>query len=248
MWGDVQEFAERASSASSVGELNQAFGGIAQRWGFDNFIAIQVSSRQIDLRAPLARSFGSPPVLWLDRYREAGHIYRDAGITRIMTSTEPFWWSELQSSALESEQRIVFGEAADFGLRHGLVVPVRQPDGSVWSCALSAELIDESPELKLAAVVAANYYVGRGVTLQRHSSERIELAYRLTPRQREVVSWLARDMTAAQIGKILGTSTRTVAHQIEDAKVRLGTRTQAALVAEAFLCGEISAHQDMQIR
>jgi hypothetical protein len=147
MWGDVKEFAERAGAATTVGELNHAFGSMAQLWGFDNFVAIQVSSKQIHLRAPLARSFGSPPVLWLNRYREAGHVHRDAGISRIMSTTEPYWWSELEAENLTTEQKLVFNEAREFGLANGLVVPIRQPDGSVWSCLLSAEYVDQNDEL-----------------------------------------------------------------------------------------------------
>lgn len=239
MWGDVQEFTARAAETKSVGDINNAFGRMVQAWGFDNFAAVQVSSRQADLRAPFARSFGSPPVLWLDRYREAGHIHRDAGIARIMSSTEPFWWSDVQSGYLDRQQSLVFSEAAEFGLSHGLVVPIRQPDGSVWSCLMSAEKLDESNEMKLAAVVAANYYVGRGALLQSREARQIDLAHRLTKRQREVVFWLARGKTADEIGEILGTSGRTVAHQIEDAKNRLNSRTLAALVAEAIIHGEI---------
>jgi LuxR family transcriptional regulator, quorum-sensing system regulator CciR len=240
MWSDVRGFVENASNAGSVGKLNQAFGHMIEGWGFDNFIAIQVSSRRDQLRSPLARSFGSPPVLWLDRYRQAGHVHHDAGIMRIMASTEPFWWSHLQDLHLSPAQRAVLGEASEFGINHGLVVPVRQPDGSVWSCALSAHHLEESDDLKIAAVVAANYFVGRGLSLQMLEPDPIELSYRLTPRQREVVTWLARGMTSAEIGDLLGTSPRTVAHQIEDAKRRLGARTVASLVAEAIIRDEIA--------
>lgn len=240
MWRSVKEFTNRAATTQSVGELNHAFGSMIAGWGFENFVAIQVSARQQDLRAPLARSFGSPPVLWLDRYREAGHVHRDAGVSRIMTSTQPYWWSEIQSEPLTLDQQLVFNEAAEFRLAHGLVVPIRQPDGSVWSCLLSTEQVEESDELKFAAVVAANYYVGRGALLQAHENRRIDLAYRLTIRQREVVTWLARGLTADEIGEILGTSGRTVAHQIEEAKRRLNARTLASLVAEAVIHGEVT--------
>ncbi|MEN9874727.1 MAG: hypothetical protein RL186_1624 [Pseudomonadota bacterium] len=240
MWRSVQEFTIQAGKTHSVGELNHAFGSMVQEWGFDNFVAIQVSSRQTDLRAPLARSFGSPPVLWLNRYREAGHVHRDAGVSRIMTSTEPYWWSDVQAGPLTKDEKLVFDEAAEFGISRGLVVPIRQPDGSVWSCLLSSNQMDETDDLKFAAVVAANYYVGRGAMLQSREHRKIDLAYRLTPRQREVVTWLARGLTTDEIGEILGTSGRTVAHQLDEAKRRLHARTLASLVAEAVLNGEIA--------
>jgi LuxR family transcriptional regulator, quorum-sensing system regulator BjaR1 len=239
MWGDVQEFTGRAGAATSVSEINHAFGQMVETWGFETFVAIQISSNQLGLRAPLVRSFGKPNVLWLNRYKQAGYIRRDPAVVNLMKSTNPFWWSEIQSNHLELDQKMIFGEAEDLGIVHGLVVPVRLPDGSVWSCGLGASHIDESEELKIAAVVAANYYVGRGVLLQSRADEYVDLAYRLTKRQREVVTLLAKGFSCHEIGNKLGTSERTVAHQVEDAKRRLNARTLAAVVSEAILQGEI---------
>jgi DNA-binding CsgD family transcriptional regulator len=240
MWTSVREFTDRAAKAQSVEALNQAFASLVAGWGFGNFVAIQVSSRQNDIRAPGARSFGQPLISWLHHYRDAGYIHRDVGIARIMTSTEPYWWSEIQSGPLSHDQLQVFGEAAEFGLSQGLVVPVRQPDGSVWSCLLTADDIEENDDVKFAAVVAANYYVGRGALLQAKENRRIDLAYKLTKRQREVVTWLARGLTSDEIGEVLGTSGRTVAHQLDEAKRRLNARTLASLVAEAVINAEVS--------
>ncbi|GIU66349.1 autoinducer binding domain-containing protein [Candidatus Phycosocius spiralis] len=239
MWVNVREFTSQAAKAQCVEELNQAFGSMVTGWGFQHFVAIQVSSRQNDIRSPGLRYFGRPPVSWLYRYRDAGHIRRDIGITRIMTSTEPYWWSELQAGPLSLDQIKVFEEAAEFGLFQGLVVPIRQPDGSVWSCLLTSSKVQESEDLKFAAVVAANYYVGRGVFLQTKQINTFDLAHRLTKRQREVVTWLACGLTSDEIGEVLGTSGRTVAHQLEEAKRRLNARTLASLVAEAFLQAEV---------
>jgi LuxR family transcriptional regulator, quorum-sensing system regulator CciR len=243
MWDDVREFTQKAGACDSVADLNHAFGSMAESWGFEHFVAIQVSARQQDLRAPLARSFGSPPEQWLHRYQEAGHVHRDAGIKRIMSSVDPYWWRDLENSRLESDERLVMEEAREFGLGHGLVVPVRQPDGSVWSCLMAAEHVEESDDLKLAAVVAANYYVGRGMLLQAGETRKIDLAYRLTRRQREVILWMARGLTTDEIGEVIGISGRTVAHHVEDAKLRLNARTQASLLAEALLHGEIALSQ-----
>jgi LuxR family quorum sensing-dependent transcriptional regulator len=239
MWNDVCEFTHAASNAKSVGQLNRAFAKMSGGWGFDHFIAIQVSSRQRDLRAPLTRSFGEPPVPWLERYREAGHVHRDAGIKRIMESTSPYWWRDVEDEDLSKDERRVFDEARSFGLNHGLVVPVRVADGSIWSCLLSAERLDETEDLKLAALTAANVFVGRGVHLHGQEGIEIELGYRLTQGQRKAVLWLARGLTIDEIGEVLRKSGRTVAHQLEDAKRRLGVRTQGALVFEALARGEV---------
>lgn len=53
----------------------------------------------------------------------------------------------------------------------------------------------------------------------------------LTPREREVLGWVAAGKTNAQIGQILGTMPRTVAKHLERIYEKLGveTRTAAAM-------------------
>ena len=57
-------------------------------------------------------------------------------------------------------------------------------------------------------------------------------SYGLTPREREVATWLARGKTNVEIGLILQTRTRTVEKHVESVLGKLGvhTRTAAALV------------------
>ena len=57
----------------------------------------------------------------------------------------------------------------------------------------------------------------------------------LTPREREVLGWVAAGKTNAQIGEILGTMPRTVAKHLERIYEKLGveTRTAAAMRAVA---------------
>ncbi|WP_420850227.1 response regulator transcription factor [Ramlibacter algicola] len=56
----------------------------------------------------------------------------------------------------------------------------------------------------------------------------------LTPREREVVRWLAHGKTDAEIAALLGTSPRTVHKHLEHVYVKLGVETRTAAVMRAL--------------
>ena len=52
--------------------------------------------------------------------------------------------------------------------------------------------------------------------------------YSLTPREREVLNWLARGKSNAQIGQILGISAATVSKHLEHIYPKLGVENRTA--------------------
>ena len=56
------------------------------------------------------------------------------------------------------------------------------------------------------------------------------IAPELTPREREVLRWLATGKTDADIAAMLGISTRTVQKHLEHMYVKLGVETRTAAV------------------
>lgn len=62
----------------------------------------------------------------------------------------------------------------------------------------------------------------------------------ITPREAEVLHWIAEGKTAAEIGTILTISYITVNQHIRNAKGKFGVYKDTALVAQAFRSGIIS--------
>lgn len=74
--------------------------------------------------------------------------------------------------------------------------------------------------------------------LKNHAS--IERSARLTPREREVVSWLAQGKTIADTAVILNRSPKTIdVHRVNAAR-KLGTENRAELVIAAITEGIIN--------
>ncbi len=74
------------------------------------------------------------------------------------------------------------------------------------------------------------------VTLSQHSQEEARLRARLpvTPREAEVLMWLARGKSNRDIAEILGLSPRTVNKHLEQMYTKFGVESRSAAVALAF--------------
>lgn len=236
----VFDFVERVNTIETLVELNREFGKLCKTFGFTSWACLQISSAPGALREPLRRFFGNPPAKWLSRYQEANHIKRDPAAKEVLIRTNPFWWSEVPKEIkIETAQQVVFDEAQAFGLTHGLAIPIRFPDGSVWSCLLTSDNLDEDNDIKTAMYLAAQYYAGRGMYLRDTAPKLNEFKDRLTFRQKEIVELLSRGFKQRQIAQILGISHSTVFNMTNEAKERMGCRTVPELVAEAILTCEI---------
>jgi DNA-binding CsgD family transcriptional regulator len=237
----VFDFIDRAQNMHSVAELNRHFRQLVESWGFDGWGCIQVSSAPSAIKAPLMRVFGELDSGWTARYLEAQHINHDTAAREVMRRTKPFWWSEILSPQrpLTKRQHLVYDEAGEFGLTQGLAVPIRFPDGSVWSVMLYGRHVDDLPHLKELAFLAGQYYAGRGLYLGDRSASPVPLASRLTNRQRQIVELLRFGKTQTDAAKVLGVSESTINNLVNEAKDRLSAATAAELVAEALLRGEI---------
>ena len=62
----------------------------------------------------------------------------------------------------------------------------------------------------------------------------------VTPRELEVLHWVAEGKTAAEIGTILGVSYITINQHIRNAKDKFGVYKDTALVAKALRSGIIT--------
>lgn len=238
----VFDFVDHAKDMETIVELNREFGKLIGAFGFDKWACLQVSTGIGNIREPLRRFFGNPPLAWLERYKKAGFIKHDIAAHQVMLRTDPFWWSEIIDEChLEKVQQLVFDEAMEFGMVSGLAIPVRFPDGSVWSCLLTSEHKEESDEVKYAMYLAAQFYASRGMFLKETKPILLNTSGRITRRQREILEILRKGYTQRQAGQFLGLSESTIFNMINEAKERMGCKTVAELVAECILCGEIES-------
>jgi DNA-binding CsgD family transcriptional regulator len=73
--------------------------------------------------------------------------------------------------------------------------------------------------------------------IARDSGRRVFARLPITPRERDVLSWVAAGKTDREISEILGTSRRTVQKHLQHIYEKLGVETRTAAVMRAMECG-----------
>lgn len=171
---------------------------------------------------------------WQERYREALYVSVDPVMLGARHRSDPFAWSSPPSGRLSRRQQKFFSEAAEFGIRSGVSIPIRSGFGQVAMLTLTSTQRDYAASRTMTAAFAA------AAVGQVHSKlEMLALKPRtnnpveLTPGQLTCLRWNAEGKTADDIADIEKTSPHNVRFHLKGAKRALGasTLTQAARIA-----------------
>ena len=183
--------------------------------------------------APLEFWSTTYPERWQIDYMAHDYMRIDPTIEKALRDPLPVVWNE----ALFSGQRAFWEDAQAHNVRHGWTIATYGQRSSVGLLSLarstdaitSDELADIEAKLIWAAHTA-NGMIGTRI-IEKLSPATI---HELTQREREVLRWTAAGKTSAEIGAILGISTRTVNFHILTVFDKLGVvnKTQAAVKAQ----------------
>ncbi|WP_425373421.1 autoinducer binding domain-containing protein [Mesorhizobium atlanticum] len=208
--------------------------------------AMSCAAANLDLAAfaylslPTHRS-GKPRVIsnypdpWTTRYLHKRYHKLDPVVLRAQCGGHPFrWGSNLCGAGMSSSQRQVFDEAAEFRISCGLTIPIVDRRGGIAAVTFAADEPDpaflrvaERYEQSLQFMATCfHIYVRRNL-----SGDRKVDGVSLTPREYECLQWAARGKSAWVIGRILGIKQRTVGFHLDNAKKKLGVRTQNQAIA-----------------
>lgn len=173
------------------------------------------------------------PREWLRRYGRKRYYGHDPVAQTCFTTLRPFTWSDACWVGCDPDQaRRVMGEAVDFGLVDGVMVPMHDLYGRQASLSLATRRLDLPPS-GLKAIHLVSLYAFAA------TDELSGIYPRLTPREREVLTWLADGKGVRDVGQILAISDHTVAAHLKSAKAKLGGTTIAHAVALALRRREI---------
>ncbi|MER8640419.1 LuxR family transcriptional regulator [Mesorhizobium sp. M1365] len=173
------------------------------------------------------------PEEWQERYFEMGYDRIDPIIKTCRTRADAFRWSEVYNDVSTTEdERRVFDEAATFGLRSGISVPLHGPDRSLaimsFAQARNGELQNRTIQYLQFAALHFHLKVS-----QFANSSCIEGGPALSPREIECLSWIASGKSSWEIGQILEISLDTVNFHVKNVLQKMDTsnRTEAAVNA-----------------
>ncbi len=113
-------------------------------------------------------------------------------------------------------------------------MPLLTLDGQLAGFSFSGARVEVSPEdLGTLQLVATYAFAQLSVLLRSEAAPEI----RLSPREREVLQWVAEGKTSWEIGEILAISSKGVEHHLRTTRTKLGTLNSAHSVAVALRRG-----------
>jgi DNA-binding CsgD family transcriptional regulator len=184
------------------------------------------------------------PAAWTERYIEQGYETFDPTMRHGRTAIRPFVWQDTWRGRIRtrSEARVM-REAEEFGLRSGGFAPVHSPGGAGWAYLSVASDMAPAEFARLFAARAPTLLL---LTAYLHEAfpptsvhGTVAPIARLTPREVDILSWMARGKTRGEAATILGISEHTAKDHLERARRKLDASTATHAVAIALSQGQL---------
>jgi LuxR family quorum sensing-dependent transcriptional regulator len=188
-------------------------------------------------RSDTARSLHERKLImaWPDQwFRQYDRFVQDDPVAKTFrNSPRSFRWSELQV-AEPAAMRVMQTAACEFEMKKGFGIPIFGLDGLEAGLTFSGPDLDDTDEanfaVELIGIYAFNHYAKLSAAQRKPA---------LTPRQREMIKWVAAGKTAWDISVIMKVSQDTVNKTIAAAMRNLNVVTRAQAIAEAMRRREI---------
>jgi len=224
------EFIQGIERLSNTGEIMDAMGALLKKHGFEYHCVSFLATTTETLGDVLLSN--RLPEEWLKLYIEREYVHDDPAFRYAKTVVRPFRWFKDSPYDPEREPRAaeVVQRARDFGILDGFLIPVASTAGrmgQIWFGGRTLDLPERQlPALHLMAIYAFDRILKLHGSPARHQA-------RLTPREREILTWVANGKSSWEIGELLHISSRTVKEHVKNLcrKLDAVTRTQAVMIA-----------------
>lgn len=193
----------------------------------------------VRIRVPFTRPrtflISNYDVRWQERYRDAGYLHLDPTVAHGLRCNEPLIWS--REVFRQSAQ--MWAEARSFDLCVGWAQSSFDPSGSVGMLTLArshetlsrTEVRTREPEYSWLANLA---HTALSAALRQANCARNPA---LSPREVEVLRWMADGKTSEEIALLLRISVHTVNFHVKNVKTKLQAANKTAAVASAIGLG-----------
>ncbi|TPK80986.1 LuxR family transcriptional regulator [Mesorhizobium sp. B2-4-13] len=201
----------RIDTARSTDAILQEFRSIMGRYGLRNFL---ITGLPVPHDADWQREIlgdGWPPE-WYFRYVSEEHFLHDPCVAQCRHSPQPFLWGDLPAARLFKRARLVMDEAAEFGMKQGICVPVHVPLSGPGVVTAASDRI-EFPPSAMPFIETLCVHTFRSLSALETAGGG-DQPTPLTARERELLEWSAQGKSTEDIACILGVTRNTVeSHQ-----------------------------------
>ncbi|RUU25538.1 LuxR family transcriptional regulator [Mesorhizobium sp. M6A.T.Ce.TU.016.01.1.1] len=226
-----ETFLERLSQSIDEADFRDAMAEAAGRLDLIFFAYLSLPARP----SGKPRLISNYPTRWTRQYLENQYEKLDPVVLRARNGGRPFHWgSNLGGDKMSPAQQQLFDEAAQFSICCGLTIPIVDLRGRIAAVTFAADeprpvflRVAERYEQALQLMAACFHRCVR----RKLPSDRTVDGISLTSREYECLRWAARGNSAWVTGRILGIKPRTIAFHLDNAKKKLGVRTQNQAIA-----------------
>lgn len=237
---NIDKIRQRVAAVTTIDELHAVCRGYSEALGFQHFVyALRVPTHFANAR--LIMVDGYPPG-WVKHYFEQHHFDADPVMAYCTQHVVPICWSDLRLEPGSQADRMM-QEAAEFGLRNGVSMPLHSPQGElgIFSLAVDAEseearAICERALEPIQVLAGYMYEALRRVSGLSHSNLS---GPHLSERESECLRWAADGKTSGEIAQLLGLSESTVNFHLNSTMRKLDVTNRQHAVAKAALQGLI---------
>ena len=225
-------FFEQISAVQDETGLFEAFADYCRRHGFESVCYLQLVKSGFRVPRHRVAAYHNFPEDWSNHYVAQGYYDDDPVMAAALKYAEPFDWFKVpETFDLTPKQQRFFADVADAGFKSGYAVPVFGPAGSVAYFGLATMVAEVvmTPEAKRGLLSVCHQTHLGYLKLQDADTDTRDLS----PREAEVMHWVALGKSNTAIAEILGIASATVdtlMRRIFD-KLGVSNRTTAALKA-----------------
>jgi|JI10StandDraft_1071094.scaffolds.fasta_scaffold111604_4 DNA-binding CsgD family transcriptional regulator len=236
---NLYETLETIVQQSTADNIMVAVNKIVQAVGFDVFSYYTL--RYPQTQPPLRNNY-TYPESWIDRYYNENHNIHDVTILRAGSTTLPFTWQVVRDDTATSlRQRKIFNEASEFGLTHGVSIPIHGPDNELSLLSVAGRMSQKQfdtlwSENKIFLTLFGSYVLEARLKVRNVG---LETAVSLTDRERECLTWTAQGKTSWEVSRILKISEKTVLFHLANVLQKLSVHSKHHAVVKALVSGLI---------
>ena len=182
------------------------------------------------------------PLGWREHY-DKHRLYRhDPVLAMELIDRGPFTRKEALAQFRNSKAESVVGQARDFNLHDGMSMSHWMGPEKVVATTVYMDTKDiaRNDHMKLRLKAASIIFCARYQEFHVDRDDEDKPVPRLTPRELDVLHWMALGNTKQEIAAILGVSTSSIKRHCESTFEKLGVNNMAGAVARAMSYGLIN--------
>ncbi len=173
------------------------------------------------------------------RFESQNEIRTDPSIQQILSGTKAQWWYETKRPQRMSAKEKAFLEFAASKVSGGLHLPVFGPNGRNGYVSIGfGNLTPDFDDNDLSFLQSCCQFAHQQYCHLLLSD--LPLKAKLSPREKEILSWVAKGKSNGVIADILGITESTVITYLERAFKKLGVDSRVTATLRASSLGELS--------